>query len=72
MSAALGDVSTARERGAALASDRSSSMSLGSERTTGPGLPEQAVLNARETNSAMREASSISATHFAWPPNMAR
>jgi len=49
----------------------STSMSSGSDTTTGPGRPETAVWKARATISAMREASVTSTTHLARPPNMA-
>ena len=53
-------------------SARSISMSSGSAITTGPGRPEVAVWNARLITSGMRAGSSISHTHLAIEPNMAR
>ena len=46
-------------------------MSSGRPSTTGPGRPEVASWKARLTNSGMRSARSISATHFATSPKNA-
>ena len=48
------------------------SMSSGSAITTGPGRPETAVWNARLITSGIRAGSSISHTHLANEPNIAR
>ena len=67
-----GAASTRRQGFASGTPARSVSMSSGSDRTTGPGRPEVAVMKARCSSSGRRAASSTSATHFAMPPKKRR
>jgi len=66
-----GHVGAGSTRTLSTASAVSTSMSSGSEITTGPGRPCIATWKARETISGMRAGSSISATHFAVEPKKA-
>ena len=54
------------------ASDSSASISSGRDMTTGPGLPETAIVHPRARSSGKRAVSVISTVYLATEPNTAR